>query len=304
MRPAAVAGLLQAEALLLPQQRAELEAGEPALLGELAPQRLLVRLAGLLPATGGHPPPAVLVAVAEEQRPTRLVDDERADALPLRQPRRAPGKVAEPAQSLGPRDRRVRGRGGREHEDPRLAERPLLHAELGPLAERAAVRLLADERDPRRSQLARDLLQARGRAREVRPAQIARPRRRAVRSVRHADPLPQQLELLRGLIEPRREPRRVQQAPEVVAGIREVRARGRRDAPRIDAAEDDSKPRRENVGDVARGARCYAASASAASRASSRCSRSLRRSSPETVVGKRGRRGSSRTTVTVGSQPR
>ena len=50
--------------------------------------------------------------------------------------------------------------------------------------------------------------------------------------------------------------------------------------------------------------RRYAASGSAASRASSRSSRSLRRSSPETVVGKRGRRGSRRTTVTVGSQPR
>src|SRR5207244_10203472 len=109
--------------------------------------------------------------------------------------------------------------------------------------------------------------------------------------IRDADALPQQLELLRRVVEPRREVRRVEQPPEVVARIRKVRLRARRDTAGIDAAEDDVEARRQNVRDVARSSRRYAASTSSAARASIRSSRRLRISSPETVVGKRGRRG-------------
>ena len=52
-----------------------------------------------------------------------------------------------PAQPLGPRHGRVRRRGRGKHEERRLAEAALLQPELGPLAERAAVGLLADEAD-------------------------------------------------------------------------------------------------------------------------------------------------------------
>jgi hypothetical protein len=91
----------------------------------------------------------------------------------------------------------------------------------------------------------------------------------------------------------------VQQPPEVVARIRKVRMGRSRDTARIDPAENDPKTRRENVRDVARS---YAASASSAGRASIRSSKPLRKSSPLTVVGKRGRRGSRWTIVTVESQ--
>jgi hypothetical protein len=94
----------------------------------------------------------------------------------------------------------------------------------------------------------------------------------------------------------------VQQPPEVVARIREMRVRGCRNAAGIDPDEDDVESRRQDVGDVARSDRRYAASASSAARRSIRSSRRRRISSPETVVRKRGRRGSRRTIETVGSQ--
>jgi hypothetical protein len=127
----------------------------------------------------------------------------------------------------------------------------LLHPKLGPLVERAAVRLLADEREPARLQLAGDPLEALGAALEVAATEVARSRRRAIRGVRDADALFQQLELLRRLVEPRREVRRVEQPPEVVARVREVRVRRRGDPSGVDAAEDDVEARREDVGDVA-----------------------------------------------------
>jgi hypothetical protein len=176
-----------------------------------------------------------------------------------------------------------------------------LQAELRPLAERAAIRLLADEGEPARLQLARYALEPLGAAREVAPAQIARSRCRAVRGIRDPDALLQQLELLGRVVEAGREVRRVQQPPEVVARVGEVRVRRGGDPPRIDAAEDDVEARRQDVGDVAL-RRGYAASAaSSPARPSIRSSRRLRMSSPETVVGKRGRRGSRRTIETVGS---
>lgn len=65
---------------------------------------------------------------------------------------------------------------------------PLLQAELGPLAERAPVGLLADERDRARAQLGRDPTEAVGRAREVTGAKVARAWGRTVGGVRDADP--------------------------------------------------------------------------------------------------------------------
>ena len=58
-------------------------------------------------------------------------------------------------------------------------------------------------------------------------------------------PMPscEQVELLGRLVQPRGETRRVQQPPEVVARVREVRVRFRRDAAGIDPAEDDPKIR-------------------------------------------------------------
>ena len=57
-------------------------------------------------------------------------------------------------------------------------------------------------------------------------------------------------ELLGGLEQPRREAGGVQQPPEVVARIREVRVRGGGDAAGVDPAEDRRQPRREDVRDV------------------------------------------------------
>src|SRR5204863_4223703 len=111
-------------------------------------------------------------------------------------------ELLEPTQSLLPRHRRVRGRGRGQHEEARLADDAVLHAEGRPLAERAAVRLLADEADPRRTQLDGDPLEALRRVGEVRPAQVARSGGRPVGRVREADPLAQELELLVRLVEP------------------------------------------------------------------------------------------------------
>ncbi len=101
-----------------------------------------------------------------------------------------------PAQPLRPRHRGVRGRGRGEHEERRLAEAALLRPELRPLAERAAVGLLADEADRARLELERDPLQPLGRAGEVALAQVAGAGRRAVGGVGDADPELEQLELL------------------------------------------------------------------------------------------------------------
>src|SRR5205823_1462086 len=143
----------------LPEQRPDVEVVQPALLAQLAPQRLLVRLARLLAAAGRHPPPAVLVAVPKEQRAARIVDEQRTDAESLRQPGCAAGELAEPAQTLAPRNRRIRGGRRRQDEELRLAEPALLHTKLGAFAERAAVHLLADEADPPRLELGRDALE-------------------------------------------------------------------------------------------------------------------------------------------------
>ena len=78
-----------------------------------------------------------------------------------------------PAQALGPRHRRVRGRRRREHEERRLGQAALLRSELRPLAECAAIGLLADEADRAWAKLDGDPLQPLRRAGEVRATQVA-----------------------------------------------------------------------------------------------------------------------------------
>ena len=62
-------------------------------------------------------------------------------------------------------------------------------------------------------------------------------------------PIPerQKVELLGGIEEARREPGRVQQSPEVVTRVREMRVRSVREAAGVDPAEDDLQPGREDV---------------------------------------------------------
>jgi hypothetical protein len=158
-----------------------------------------------------------------------------------------------------------------------------LQAEGRALVEDAAIRLLPDESEPAGLQLARDPLETLLGACEVGAAEVTRSRRRAIRRIRDSDAFFEQLELLGWVVEPGCEVRRVQQPPEVVARIREVRVGRRRDAAGIDPDEDDIEARRQDVRDVARSRGRYAASASSAARRSSRSSRRLRMSSPETV---------------------
>jgi hypothetical protein len=95
--------------------------------------------------------------------------------------------------------------------------------------------------------LERDEREAVGRAREVGAAQVARPRRRADGGVRGADAVVEQLELLARLEQPRGQPGVVEEAPEVVARVGEVRMCGGRHPAGVDAAEDDVEPGREHV---------------------------------------------------------
>ena len=170
------------------------------------------------------------MAVPEQDRAALAIDDERADT-------EAPGSpVDRPASSWNQRSRSAHGTAafaGDVDGSTKSCVAPSVRScrpSSGPLAERAAICLLADEAEPAGLQLTRDLLEPLGRAGEVAAPQVARAGRRAVRGVRDADPFLQQLELLRRLVEPRREARRMEQPPEVVARVREVRCRlgGRR----------------------------------------------------------------------------
>ena len=122
---------------------------------------------------------------------------------------------------------------------------------LGACAERAAVRLLADERDRARPELEGDAPQVVFGAGEVDAAEVARPWCRAGGCVRDADAELEQLELLSWLEQPRREPGVVEQSPEVVARVREVGVGGGRHAAGIDATEDDVQAGAEHVRDGA-----------------------------------------------------
>ena len=173
---------------------------------------------------------------------------------------------------------------------------------LGALPERPAIRLLAHEGEHAGLQVAGKLLEPFGAPGEVACPEVARAGGRAVGRIRDADPEWPQLELLRRIEEAGRETGRVQQAPEVVAGIREVGVRRIRVASGIDAAEDDTQAWRKDVRDR-RG--CwrrsgYAASGSRASRRASNASRirSVNAEGDSAIKGSPGR-----TTLTVSSLP-
>jgi hypothetical protein len=125
-----------------------------------------------------------------------------------------------------------------------------LRAQLRPLAEGAAIGLLADETDRARLELERDPLQPLRRAGEIRLAEVAGAGSRAVGGVGDADPELEEVELLGRVVEPRREARSVEQPPEVVARVRKVGVRGGGDTTRVDPAEDRRQAGREDVGDV------------------------------------------------------
>src|SRR5258708_451423 len=97
---------------------------------------------------------------------------------------------------------------------------------FGPLVESTPVRLLADERDRERAKLLGDPLEPRAGAREVLLAQIPRPRSRAPGRVRQPVAVAEELMLLRRRELSRREAGVVQQAPEVVARVGEMRGGG------------------------------------------------------------------------------
>jgi hypothetical protein len=101
------------------------------------------------------------------------VEHDRPNGSPQRQARRAARELLEPPQPHAPRNRGVRGRRRREDEQPGVAEAPILDAQLRVLAERAPIGLLADEADPARTEVARELLQPLGRAFEIRSPKVA-----------------------------------------------------------------------------------------------------------------------------------
>ena len=115
-----------------------------------------------------------------------------------------------------------------------------------------------------------------GRSREVGAAEVAGARCRPEGGVRQADPVSRRLELLARLEQARRQAGRVEQPPEVVARVREVRTRRCGYAARVDAAEDHPDPGRKDVRDSARRAQ-----AASGSRRSSRSSKRRRSSSPD-----------------------
>ena len=209
---------------------------------------------------GSRPPPRarphclVRELEADEEDPTGGVEHERANGVAQRLPARPPRELLEPPAPLLVRHRRVRRRRRREDEEPRVAEPPLLHAELRPLVEGASVRLLADEGDPRRMELAGQPREPLRRPREVGPPEVARARGGAVGRVRQPEAERRQVVLLLRRVEPRSESGVPQQPPEVVARVREVGARGRRPAARVDAAEDHTQAGREDIGNSARSA--------------------------------------------------
>ena len=183
---------------------------------------------------------------------SRPVEDERARRGAV--DRLEPGaERGEPAQALGVGNGGVGRRRRRQDEETDVAQRRVLRrrAPAGRRRRRGRppcrrTRARADDSSPAiRSRRSSGAL-------EVAAAKVAGALRRAVRGVRHADPELEQGELLVRLEEPRREAGVVQQAPEVVARVREMRAGRRRDASGVDPAEDDREPRREHVGHVAR----------------------------------------------------
>ena len=123
-----------------------------------------------------------------------------------------------------------------------------LRAEVGAIAEAAAVRLLPDERDHARMEILCELPEPR--SVEIAAAEIPRPGCHPVGGVRDAEAKSQEVELLGRLVEARCEACVVQKPPEVVARIGEMRVRRGGKASRIDAAEDAAQVGGEDVGDA------------------------------------------------------
>jgi hypothetical protein len=184
----------------------------------------------------------------DEQDTLPPVEDDCAHGRPVDRLEPVPERL-EPPQTLGVRNGSVRRRGRGQDEEADVAERALLRAELRTFAEDSAKRLLPDERDRTRLELARHPLQSR--PVEVCAAEVAGARRRPCRGVRQTDPLLQNLELLARLVEPRGQAGRREQPPEVVARVGEVRPGGRGHVAGVDPAEDDPQPGSEDVGDGA-----------------------------------------------------
>jgi hypothetical protein len=101
-----------------------------------------------------------------------------------------------------------------------------------------------------------DSREAVGRVCEVGAAEVAGAGSGAEGCVREAEPVPRQIELLAGREQAGSEARVVEEAPEVVPRIGEVRARGGRHTAGVDATEDRVETGREHVRDGAR--RCHA----------------------------------------------
>ncbi len=143
-----------------------------------------------------------------------------------------------------------------------------LRSELGPLVPEPAVRLLADERDGAR----RNRFDARLELVlvEVAAPQVTRAGRRPVGGIGQPVAELRQRVLLLRVVEARREAGVVEQPPEVVPRVREVRRRGRRHASRIDPAEDACELWDEDVGDGARSS-CHAADSVARAASTSPC---------------------------------
>ena len=148
----------------------------------------------------------------------------------------------EPPEAFGVGHCGVRGRGGGQDEEPGLAELLPLQAKLGPLAERAFVRRLADERDGARPKVAGEEGEPLGGAGEVAAAEVSGPPRRPLSRVREAEPEIEERELLGGLKEPRGEACFFEQAPEVVPRIGEVRAGGGGAPAGVDPTEEPGQP--------------------------------------------------------------
>ena len=160
-----------------------------------------------------------------------------------------PPQLAEPAQPLGI------GHGGVGRRRRRAARTATCRRADAPARRAPAVRRRCRGTPPcRRSRSTRDGGRARAaravrQSPEVGAAEIARSLRRPRSRVRQADAVVEDLELLLRAQQPRSEACRVQEAPEVVSRIGEVRGSRRRDPAGVDAAEDDPEAGREHVGD-------------------------------------------------------
>ena len=208
------------------------------------------RAADVVPLPAVDLDPAAVVHLAGDRRVVLVRHLASIRLVDRRLPRDHCRQRLEPMEALRPGHRRVGRRRRRQDEQTGVGQGPRLEAELGSLPERAAIGLLADERHDARRQLRRDPPEPFRAAREVGRAQVARSGRRAQGGVRDADAVPEHLGLPLGAEQLRRQAGRLEQAPEVVARVREVRARGGRGAPGVDPDEDQPQAGREEVGNV------------------------------------------------------